>query len=331
MMAAASMMMMMIGSMVVSSLGAAPGARNGVAMAFSSGEFFTRSGRGSAPSQASRHEQEGQHQRRRRWRRQRALFMSPSSSTKSEMSLESSGSNSFMRATPSEEERPVYPKSRRVESAAVAAASASMSQRPGAIIETEEQLAAKARILKEMDDGTVQYKNSEWLQEVFGEVMVVLDDEEEVDDDDTAKMDIMVGGEDGDDDQLLDANTLGTWTIEDIRSKFDYEWDPNGKDPDPNLVSLNQPAVRYVEEAPMDPHNDGVELGYDPIFGPSSPIDKRTILGAKDSYMVDPATRDEKRLQPQFARNDPELHFNQEVVEFRQAMDIMETFVRSKC
>jgi hypothetical protein len=248
--------------------------------------------------------------------------------------LESSGSNSFARTTPSEDERPVYPKSRRVESAAVAAASASMSQRPGAIIETEEQLDAKARILKEMDDGTVKYKNSEWLQEVFGEVMVVLDDEDEDEDVDEEGDKIVANdnmGEDGDDDQLLDANTLGTWTIEDIRSKFDYEWDPNGKDPDPNLVSLNQPAVRYVEEVPMDPHNDGVELGYDPIFGPSSPIDKRTILGAKDSYMVDPATRDEKRLQPQFAQNDPELQYNQEVVEFRQAMDIMETFVRSKC
>jgi hypothetical protein len=330
MMLAAAMMMMMIGSMVVSRAETRSGQVVAV-MAFSSGARTPYPGRrGCVPSPASQ-------QQRRRWRRRRslALFVSPSSSRRSETSLESSSKKDteFMRTTPSEEERPVYPKSRRVESAAVAAASASMSQRPGAIIETEEQLDAKARILKEMDEGTVTYKNSEWLQEVFGEVMVVLDeDEEEVDDDDTAKMDIMGGGgEDGDDDQLLDANTLGTWTIEDIRSKFDYEWDPNGSDPDPNLVSLNQPAVRYVEEAPMDPNNDGVELGYDPIFGPSSPIDKRTILGAKDSYMVDPATRDEKRLQPQFARNDPELHFNQEVVEFRQAMDIMETFVRSKC
>jgi hypothetical protein len=231
----------------------------------------------------------------------------------------------------------VYPKSRRVESAAVAAASASMSQRPGAIIETEEQLETKARILRGMEDGTLTFKkNAEWLQEVFGEVMVVLDDDDDddegiVDDEDEdVKMEKDDDENADDDDQLLDAGTLGTWTIEDVRSKFDYEWDPNGSDPDPNLVSLNHPSARYVEVAPKDPNDDNVELGYDPIFGPSSPIDRRTILGAKDSYMVDPATRDEERLQPQFAPRDPELRFNQDVVEFRQAMDIMETFVRVK-
>jgi len=42
-------------------------------------------------------------------------------------------------------------------------------------------------------------------------------------------------------------------------------------DPDPNVVEMNREGVRYVQETEKD--EDGVEVGYDPIFGPSNPVD----------------------------------------------------------
>ena len=126
--------------------------------------------------------------------------------------------------------------------------------RPGAIIETEEQLATKARILQEIEDGTRDYPD--WYQRDYG---VLTEDEE-------AEYDI-------DDPTALDSATLGTWTIQDLRSKFAYEWDPWSGEPDPNTVELNKEGVRYLEENEKD--EDGVEVGYDPIFGPSNPMDTR--------------------------------------------------------
>lgn len=227
------------------------------------------------------------------------------------------------RTTPSEEERPIYPKARRTQSDG--ASYTFEDSRPGAIIETEDQLQVKAQILKEMMDGTRKY-DQQVLHEIYGETM---DDDDDDEEDVQERNDGGGGGEDsfGGGVLLEDATTLGTWTIADIRSRFEYEWDPHGTVVDPNLRSLNQPGVRYVEETPKDPTDPTVELGYDPMFGPSSPIDRRTIRGVQESYMIDASTRDETMLQPQFPPQDPELEFNDQVVQFRKSLDIIETYV----
>lgn len=203
------------------------------------------------------------------------------------------------RITPSEEERPYYPKARRPVDNNLTA----FDQRPGAVIETEEQLAIKATILEELS--TRNYPT--WLKD-YGELQEIED-----------------AAYDRDDPDAIDAATLGSYTIQDIRARFDFEWDPHGDEPDPNIVALNQPTTRYLEDIAQD--DDGVDVGYDPIFGPSSPMDRRAILGAKESYMVNDATRDDSMLQPQFDSNDPELAFNAEVVEVRKSLDIIETYV----
>ena len=179
--------------------------------------------------------------------------------------------------------------------------------RPGAIIETEEQLATKDTILQEIESGKRKY--DETIMRDYGNL---IEDEE-------AEYDI-------DDPNAIDAATLGTWTIQDIRSKFPYEWDPNSGEADPNLVELSQDGARYLKETAKD--EEGVEIGYDPIFGPSNPMDTRAILGAVDSFMIDPRTRDDRMLAPQFPdKNDPEIAYNEEVVQFRKSLDIIETYV----
>lgn len=180
--------------------------------------------------------------------------------------------------------------------------------RPGAIIETEAQLAAKDLIQREIDDGTRSYPD--FLLE-YGQL--IEDAEAEFDTDDP---------------DAIDSSTLGTWTIQDLRSKFAYEYDPraDGAAADPNLAPLLRDDARYLTETEKD--RDGVEVGYDPIYGPSNPMDTRTILGAMDSYMIDAATRDEGRLAPQFPRpSDPEVSYNADVVQFRQSLDILETYI----
>jgi hypothetical protein len=178
--------------------------------------------------------------------------------------------------------------------------------RPGAIIETEEQLAIKAQILEEIDTKTRIYPA--WMDQQYG---ALIEDEE-------AEFDI-------DDPDAIDSSTLGTWTIQDLRSKFDYEWDPNSGEPDPNMLEITRDDVRYVKENEKD--EDGVELGYNPMFGPSNPIDTRTILGTMDSYMIDDRSRDDTMLTPQFYEGDPEIGFNEDIVQFRKSLDIMETYI----
>jgi hypothetical protein len=177
--------------------------------------------------------------------------------------------------------------------------------RPGAIIETEEQLALKAQIISELDQRTV---DKDMLKD-YGERQVL--DEEDM--------------EDGDDDpDALDASTLGTVTIQDLRSQFDYEWDPQSGTPDPNRLALEE-AGDLLPSNPKD--DDGVEIGYDPIFGPSNPLDIRTVLGTKDSYVIDPATKDDLHDTAQFPPGDPEISFNEDFVSFRKSLDIIETFM----
>ena len=205
---------------------------------------------------------------------------------------------------PEDYETPFYPIPRAIDESLLGDLTGG---RPGAIIETEEQLAVKEQILKEIDDGTRRYPD--YMQN-YGQL---LQDEE-------AEYDI------GDDPDAIDAATLGTWTIQDLKSKFDYEWDPNSGDPDPNLVELSQDDTLYLESTEKD--EDGVEVGYDPIFGPSNPMDTRAIRGAVDSYMIDTKTRDDRMLSPLFPDpTDPEIAYNEEVVQFRKSLDIIDTYV----
>lgn len=179
--------------------------------------------------------------------------------------------------------------------------------RPGAIVETEEQLAIKEQMEKEIEGGARRHYDKN-----------VLNDYGTLQEDEEAEFDI-------DDPTAIDASTLGFYTIKDLQSKFDYEWDPLSGDPDPNAEELVQEGVRYVEETEKD--DDGVEVGYDPIFGPSNPLDTRAIKGAADSYMIDENTKDDSMLTPQFHPGDPEIGFNEDVVQFRKSLDIMETYI----
>lgn len=185
-----------------------------------------------------------------------------------------------------------------------------VDSRPGAIVETQEQLVKRSTILEEVETGARNNSPEEAsLLEEYG----ALDEVEQ------AEYDI-------DDSEAIDSSTLAEWTIEELESKFDYEWDPRGGEPDPNHVELNQEGVRYLNKNPVD--EEGVELGYNPIFGPSNPIDTRTIMGTKDSFMIDEATKDDTMLQPLFPKeNDLEKEFNEDVVQFRKSLDILETYV----
>jgi hypothetical protein len=177
--------------------------------------------------------------------------------------------------------------------------------RPGAIVETEEQLATKERIFQEIESGERLYP--EWFSD-YGQL--VQDEEAEYDIDDP---------------EAIDAATLGAWTVQDLKSQFDFEWDPNSGAPDPNMVELNREGTRHLQSNPVD--EDGVEHGYDPIFGPSNPIDTRTMLGDVDSYMIDERTKDESMLTPEFLPGDPEIEFNEDVKRFRKSLDILDTYV----
>jgi hypothetical protein len=173
--------------------------------------------------------------------------------------------------------------------------------RPGAIIESEEELARKEEMLEELRNGARESPDwiSEYEDEATGE-----------------------GAQfDTDDPEAIDASTLGVWNILDLKSKFDYELDPAKGDPDPNE---KDPSFAYLKENPKD--EEGIEIGYNPIFGNPNPIDTRTVVGTIDSYMVDPRTKDESMLTPEFHPGDIEGDFNEEVRTFRKSLDIIESF-----
>jgi hypothetical protein len=114
----------------------------------------------------------------------------------------------------------------------------------------------------------------------------------------------------------MDSSKVGEWDISYLKSVFDYELDPSKGDEDPNAL---KPNARYVEETGDD--------DYDPIFGPSNPVDTRTVVGTIDSYMVDEETRDESMLTPEFHPDDTlELNLNEEIRQFRKSLDIIETY-----
>ncbi len=173
--------------------------------------------------------------------------------------------------------------------------------RPGAIVETEEELARKEEIQRELDDRGYP----DWLEE-YGESL------EEV----GAEYDI-------DDPEAIDSSTLGTWDIHDLNSEFDYEWKPESGKPDPNLIDVTKED--YIPANPVD--EDGIEVGWTAMFGASNPIDTRTIVGTKDSFMVDEETKDDSLLTPLFDDDDAEISYNEDIRTFRKSLDIIETYV----
>ena len=227
----------------------------------------------------------------------------------SEPTVHDATSVSFLRmAAVTDDGVPIYPVPRKIDEALLGDLTGG---RPGAIIETEEQLIEKEEIITEIERGVRHQDEIDVLKEYYGKDTV--DDEE--------------GGDDQDDDSdAIDTSTWGTWTIQDLRAKFPYEYDPlDPNDVDPNKAQLQKPNTRYLAATPKD--DDNVELGYDPVFGPSNPLDPRTILGAIDSYMIDDATRNDTMLEPQFPMpNDPEIMYNEEIVQFRKSLDILETY-----
>ena len=183
--------------------------------------------------------------------------------------------------------------------------------RPGAIVESEEELVRKTQIFEELERGERQYRTDtegkSIRMEDFGYLIEEVESEYDVDDP-----------------TAIDAATLGTWTIKDVQSKFDYEWDPDVGDADPNFTELNKPGLRFKSGIDLD--ENGIEIGYNPMYGGSNPQDERTILGTMESYMINEQTKNDDMLPPQFPVGDLEIDFNQDVVQFRKSLDIIETY-----
>lgn len=194
---------------------------------------------------------------------------------------------------------PFYPKPRPIDEQLLT----SNDGRPGAIIESIEELDWKDEILSR--DSSMY---PQWLQE-YGETV----DETEAQ------------YEDNSDPNAMDMETIGQYGVLELESKFDYEWDPHSGEPDPNVAAMQQPGVRYLAENEKD--EDNVEIGYDPMFGPSNPFDTRTILGTKESFMINDQTRDDSMLTPQFDPEDVEGPFQDQIVQFRKSLDMLETYV----
>lgn len=172
--------------------------------------------------------------------------------------------------------------------------------RPKAALETEAD--KRDRILNEIDSGLREFsKEDSQLLEDYG-----------------AEEDLM--GDD-DDDDAIDAATLGQWDERDLRDKFDYEWDPDEGDQDPNNLD---PQYEYVTEIPLD--EEGNEIGYNPQFGYSNPIDKRTILNPPDSYVIDEKTRDDRLVPKDFPDGDLENASNAKITAFRKGLKEVETY-----
>jgi len=129
--------------------------------------------------------------------------------------------------------------------------------------------------------------------------------------------------EEYDDPSALDPEELGLFGDEDFEAKFEYEWDP-AVDDDPNTLD---PNLEYVETNPVD--EEGIEIGWDPIYGPSNPLDTRTIVTPLDSYVIAEHTRNESMVAPAFRDNtdqNPEVPFNKHVTRVRKDMRRIETY-----
>ncbi|KAL7441759.1 hypothetical protein ACHAXH_008350 [Discostella pseudostelligera] len=179
----------------------------------------------------------------------------------------------------------------------------SSTRRFAASSETETDAQIRDRILHEIDAGLRSYTQSD---------MKLLSDYGEPED--------ALALED-DDDDAIDASTLGQWDESDLQDKFDYEWFPELGDADPNNLDT---SYEYVETIPLD--EEGNEVGYNPIFGPSNPIDGRTILNPPDSYVIDEKTRDDRLVPQDFPDGDPERDANAQITAFRKSLRQVETY-----
>lgn len=183
-------------------------------------------------------------------------------------------------------------------STSTTALSAAANKKKSAAAPKETDTEIRDRILAEIDSGMRQYPS--WISE-YGEP----EDELALDDDD---------------DDAIDAATLGQWDEKDLEDKFDYEWDPDEGDEDPNNLD---PAYEYA--APFELDEEGIEVGYDPVFGRSNPIDGRTILNPPDSYVIDAKTRDDSLVPQDFPDGDPEIKLNDDITALRKSLKIVET------
>jgi hypothetical protein len=125
-----------------------------------------------------------------------------------------------------------------------------------------------------------------------------------------------------DDDDAIDAADLGQWDERDFQDKFEYEWDPSKGEQDPNTPD---PGFEYLESTEVD--EEGIEVGYNPMYGVSNPFDERTIINPPDSYVIDEKTRDDRMVTPEFLEDDPEKDINQEITSFRKSLKMIETHV----
>ena len=159
------------------------------------------------------------------------------------------------------------------------------------------------RILEEIDSGLRTLTSDDIKLDDYGEPEDVL------------------AVENADDDDAIDAEALGQWDEKDLEDKFDYEWNPDEGDEDPNNPN---PDFEYVKEIEMDA--EGNEVGYNPVFGPSNPIDTRTILNPPDSYVIDAKTRDDRLVPHDFPDGDPERQANADFRAFRKSLNQVETY-----
>ena len=173
-----------------------------------------------------------------------------------------------------------------------------MAKKPAA--DTDAQI--RDRILAEIDSGARSYPS--WTSD-YGE-----------------PVDALLFADEDDDPDAIDPRTLGQWDESDLQDKFDYEWDAEEGDEDPNNLD---PQYEYVKEVELD--EDGIEVGYDPMFGVSNPMDKRTILNPPDSYVIDEKTRDDRLVPPDFPEGDPEIAMNKEITTFRKSLGQVETYM----
>lgn len=127
--------------------------------------------------------------------------------------------------------------------------------------------------------------------------------------------------DDDDDPNAIDPSELGIYTDEDYKCMSDEDM---FLESDPNILG-NQ--LEYVTAIPVN--EEGVEIGWDPIFGSSNPTDERTIVTSMESYMVDPNTRNESMLTNVFvdaSDDNPEVPFNRHVTRIRKDMRVVDTY-----
>merc|ERR1740124_487863 len=114
--------------------------------------------------------------------------------------------------------------------------------------------------------------------------------------------------------------TYPDWYYEQYQED-DFGDDDEDDDPDANQLD---PAFEHLTQVELD--DEGIEVGFDPIYGPSNPIDQRTIINPQDSYIIDDQTRDDAMVTPTFKEGDLEIPANAEITQFRKSLKIVQTY-----